>query len=142
MSQIHNQRQSRTFAAFRVVLVGEAIVFFLAAILHTGDFGVPALIPAMIVEGLCGIASVISAYAVFARTGWAQKTAAIIQIFLLLSVLLGIFALVRDPGIRDPLNVGLHVVMLALIATGLSLLAIPGTRQALQNDHTLRSDRG
>src|SRR6185437_2887563 len=49
MSQIPLQQQTNTFSAFRVVVVCEAVVFLFAAALHTGAFGVPQLIPAMIV---------------------------------------------------------------------------------------------
>ena len=136
------QHRAGTFAAFRVVLVCEAIVFLLAAILHTGGFGVAALLPAMIVEGLCGIACVISAYAVFTHRPWARKTAIIVQISIFAGVLLGIAALLGDAGIRTPLNLGLHGIMLVLIVSGLSLLAIPGTRQAFRSDDTPRPGEG
>ena len=90
MSQISIQHSAGTYNVFRVVLVCEAIVFLLATILHTGAFGVPALLAAMIVEGLCGIGCVISAYGVFTHKPWAQKTAVIVQILILAGVLLGI----------------------------------------------------
>lgn len=142
MSQIPVKSQALTFSAYRLVVVSEALVFLLAATLHTGAFGVPALLPAMIVEGLCGIACVISAYAVFTHQNWAQKAAVIVQIFILAAVLLGVFALVRSPGLLTPINVGLHVIMLVLILIGLSLLAIPATRQAFRSDCNLRSGVG
>jgi len=96
----------------------------------------------MIVEGLCGIACVISAYAVFTHRPWARKAAIIVQIFIFAGVLLGIVALARDAGIRTPLNVSLHGMMLVLIVSGLFLLAIPGTRQAFGSDDTPRPGEG
>ena len=142
MSQISIQHSAGTYNVFRVVLVCEAIVFLLATILHTGAFGVPALLAAMIVEGLCGIGCVISAYGVFTHKPWAQKTAVIVQILILAGVLLGIFALARNAGIRTPINAGLHGIMLVLIVIGLSLLAIPGTREAIRREHNLQPGQG
>jgi hypothetical protein len=142
MSQIPVKNPVLTFSLYRLVVVSEALVFLLAALLHTGAFGVPALLPAMIVEGLCGIACVISAYAVFTHQGSALKTAIIVQIFILAAVLFGISALVRSPGLLTPINVGLHAIMLVLILIGLSLLAIPGTRQAFRRDRNLNSGTG
>jgi hypothetical protein len=142
MSQISVKNQALAFSAYRLVVVGEALVFLLAALLHTGAFGVPALLPAMIVEGLCCIACVISAYTVFTHQGSALKAAIIVQVFILAAVLLGISALVRSPGLQTPINVGLHAIMLVLILIGLSLLAIPATRQAFRRDHNLQSGAG
>ncbi len=132
---IASQRQSGGLAGFRIVVVGEAAVFLLAALLHTGAFGVPALIPAMIVEGICGIGCVFSAYALFTHKPWSYKAAMSVQIFILLGVLLGISALASSSGLRTPLNLGLHGVMLVLILAGLTLLLIPGTRQAFPTSH-------
>jgi hypothetical protein len=112
--------------AFRVIVVLQAIVFLFAATLHTGLFGVPALYPAMVVEGLCGIGCVISAFGQFTHQLWAPRASLIIQILILFGVLLGILAVATDASIRTPLNVGLHAVMLVLILLGLLVLAVPG----------------
>lgn len=137
MNQIPLRHQASTFSAFRVIVVCEAIVFLFAAALHTGAFGVPSLFAAMIVEGLCGIGCVLSAYAVFTHKSWARKTAIIVQILILVGVLLGVAALARDAGIRTPINVSLHGVMLVLIVVGLFLLALPATREGFSEaDHT------
>jgi signal transduction histidine kinase len=112
--------------AFRVVVVLQAVVFLFAATLHTGLFGVPALYPAMVVEGLCGIGCVVSAFGQFTHRLWAPRTSLVIQILILFGVLLGVAAVASDASIRTPLNVGLHAVMLALILLGLLALAVPG----------------
>ncbi|MHB8600286.1 MAG: hypothetical protein ACYDER_26180 [Ktedonobacteraceae bacterium] len=137
MNQIPLQHQASTFTAFRVIVVCEAIVFLFAATLHTGAFGVPSLFAAMIVEGLCGIGCVLSAYAVFTHKSWAKKTAIIVQVLILAGVLLGVAVLARNVGIRTPINVGLHIVMLVLIVVGLFLLALPGTREGFSNSFAL-----
>ncbi len=135
MSQIPLRQWTAPFTAFCAVVVCEAIVFLCAAALHTGAFSIPQLLAAMIVEGLCGIGCVISAYSIFARKPWAQQTALIVQILILVGVLLGVAALLGSPGLDTPINIGLHGVMLALILIGLALLAIPGTRQGFRSNH-------
>ena len=133
MSQIPLQYQTSTFSAFRVVVVCEVIVFLFAATLHTGAFGVPKLLPAMIVEGLCGLGCLITAYAVFTYKRWAQKNALITQILVLVGVLVGITAVTSDLTLRTPINLGLHGIMLVFIVIGLSLLSLPSTRGGFSN---------
>lgn len=134
MSQIplqHRSDRSTAATAFGALVVCEAIVFLVAATLHTGAFTVPQLIPAMIVEGLCGIGCVICAYVVLTRKASALTTAIIVHILAIAGVLLGIVALSRSPGLRTPTNVMLHAMMLVLIVLALSLLTIPGMRASL-----------
>ena len=142
MTHVQVQHQASTFSVFRVVVVCEAIVFLVAASLHTGAFGVPSLFAAMIVEGLCGIGCVVSAYALYTRKAWAQKNALITQILILAAVLVGLTAVTSDPGIRTPLNLGLHAVMLALILIALALLALPGTRAGFTSKHITQPGEG
>jgi signal transduction histidine kinase len=141
MTQVHAQRQSGTFGAFRVIVICEAIVFLVAAALHTGAFGVPQLIPAMIVEGLCGIGCVLSAYAMFTRKQWAKKNAIIVQVLILVGVLLGVFALMSSPGLDTTINLSLHAAMLVLIIIGLALLVLPGTRAGFPEATTLQDGK-
>ena len=117
---------------FLTVVVCQALVFLFAATLHTGAFGVPSLYIAMVVEGLCGIACIFSAYTILTRRPSAARAAVIVQILIFLAVLLGLFSVLRDESIRTPINVGLHIVMLALILLGLGLLSLPGTRAGLR----------
>jgi signal transduction histidine kinase len=135
MTSLPTAHQSSS--AFRVIVVLEAIVFLFAATLHTGLFGVPALYPAMVVEGLCGIGCVVSAFGQFTHKPWAPRASLVIQILILFGVLLGVAALASDGSIRTPLNVGLHAVMLALIVSGLLVLAVPGISLGLsRSSHT------
>jgi signal transduction histidine kinase len=124
LTSLPTAHQSST--AFRVIVVLEAIVFLFAATLHTGLFGVPSLYPAMVVEGLCGIGCVVSAFGQFTHKPWAHRTSLFIQILVLFGVLLGITAVASDASIRTPLNVSLHAIMLVLILLGLLVLAVPG----------------
>ena len=111
--------------AFLTVLICQALVFLFAATLHTGAFGVPSLYAAMVVEGLCGIASIFSAYTILARRSSLVRTAFIVQILVLLGVLLGLFVVLRNESIRTPINVGLHIMMLALILLDSACSAFP-----------------
>jgi signal transduction histidine kinase len=122
------ERQVSTYAAFGVLVACEAIVYLVAAALHTGAFGVSQLIPAMMVEGLCSLVCVLSAYAMFMRKRWAKKYAMIMQALILLGVLLGVFALIGFPDLDTPINLSLHAVMIVLIIIGLALLVLPGAR--------------
>jgi hypothetical protein len=129
------KQQSRAGAppgVFLTVVVCQAVVFLVASALHTGAFGVPSLYIAMVVEGICGIACLFSAYSIFSRRPSAAPTALIVQILILLAVLLGLYSVLHDESIRTPINVGLHIVMLVLILLGLGLLSLPGTRIGLR----------
>lgn len=134
-AQSQAQSQAGTAIIFRVLVVCAAIVFLFVAALHTGAFTETQLIPAMIVEGLCGIGFVVAAYALLTRQPWAWRSAIVVYLSSCAGVLLGIGALARSPGLRTPTNVALHAMMIALLVIGLSLLAMPSTRQALRSDH-------
>jgi ABC-type uncharacterized transport system permease subunit len=131
MSQASLQQLIANTGAFRMLVVAEVVVFFVAAALHTGAFGVPRLAPAMIVEALCGIACVVLAYAMFTHQTWAAPVG--IQIGVLVAVLLGLFFVSISPSLRTPLNYALHGIMIVLIAAALSLLTNPATRAALKS---------
>lgn len=142
MTQLPLQHRANTFSVFRVVVVCEAFVFLLASALHTGAFGIPSLFAAMIVEGLCGIGCVFSAYAVFTNKRWAQKNAIVTQVLILIAVLVGIAAVTSDAGTRTLLNLSLHGIMLVLIVIGLSLLCLPSTRERFRNHHASQRSEG
>src|SRR5579864_1129630 len=86
-----------------VLMMLEAMTFFLAALLHLGlrfplGFSEPRLNPATIVEGLCGLGLWVSAYAVFVHKTWAWLAAIAAHVFAVAGVLLGIIALTLGPG--------------------------------------------
>lgn len=62
--------QSMSFMAFRVVLLLEILVFLIAAAFHTGAFGIQPIEDAALVESLCAVACIISAYGVFTARQW------------------------------------------------------------------------
>lgn len=129
-------RQAAVATAVRVLIVLEAVVFLLAALLHLGiqfplGFSEPRIIPAAIVEGLCGIFLAVSAYAVFARKTWAWPVAIAAHAFAVAGVLLGITSLALGLGPSTEANTIYHRVILVVLVVVLALLATPGARAAL-----------
>jgi hypothetical protein len=117
-----------------VLMVAEAVTFLLAALLHLGipvGLSEPRIIPAAIVEGLCGLFLAVSTYAVFARTTWAWGAALAANLFAIAGVLLGIAALALGAGPSTEGNTIYHRVILGVLIVVLVLLATPGARAAL-----------
>jgi hypothetical protein len=117
-----------------VLMVGEAVTFLLAALLHLGiplGFSEPRIIPAAIVEGLCGLLLAVSAYAVVARMTWAWGAALAANLFAVAGVLLGITALALGAGPSTEANTIYHRVILGVLVVVLVLLVTPGARVAL-----------
>ena len=116
-----------------------SVTFFIGSLLHLGvriplGFAVlaePRIIPATIVEGLCGLFLAVGAYAVLARRTWAWPTVTAAHAFALGGVLLGIGALAVGAGPSTELNHIYHRVMLVALAAGLVLLLTPVGRAAL-----------
>src|SRR3989442_14829909 len=86
-----------------VLIVGEAITFLLATLLHLGvplPLGIsePRIIPAAIVEGLCGLFLAVSAYAVLTHKTWAWWVAIAAHTFAVAGVLLWVNAPPLVPG--------------------------------------------
>jgi serine phosphatase RsbU (regulator of sigma subunit) len=136
MIETTTSRWTTVGTAVRVLLIGEAIIFLLAALLHLGiqfplGFSEPRIIPATIVEGLCGISLVVSAYAIFAHRTWAWPIAIATHAFAVAGVLLGITALTLGTGPSTEVNTIYHWVTLVVLFVVLALLATPGARAAL-----------
>jgi hypothetical protein len=117
-----------------VLMVAEAVTFLLAALLHLGipvGLSEPRIIPAAIVEGLCGLFLAVSTYAVVARTTWAWGAALAANLFAIAGVLLGIAALALGAGPSTEANTIYHRVILGVLIVVLVLLATRGARAAL-----------
>ncbi len=134
MKQVMKSSPSMTFTTFRAVLLLEILVFLIAATFHTGALGVPPIDDAALVESLCAVACMISAYAVFTRRRWALKAAIIAQVFILAGVLLGVAALLHFSYLLTPLNISFHATMLTLIIAAFVLLSMPATRAAFREN--------
>lgn len=122
-----------------------AATFSLGALLHLGvriplGFAVlaePRIIPATIVEGLCGLGLAVGGYAALAGRSWAWSAVTGAHAFALGGVLLGITALALGGGPSTELNTIYHRVMLVALLAGLVLLLTRAGRAALG-----RNDRG
>jgi hypothetical protein len=117
-----------------MLMVAEAVTFLLAALLHLGiplGFSEPRIIPAAIVEGLCGLFLAVSTYAVVARTTWAWGTALAAHLFAVAGVLLGITALALGAGPSTEANTIYHRVILGVLVVVLVGLSTPAARAAL-----------
>jgi hypothetical protein len=117
-----------------MLMVGEALTFLLAALLHLGiplGFSEPRILPAAIVEGLCGLLLAVSLYGVVARTIWAWGAALAAHLFAVAGVLLGIISLSLGLGPSTAANTIYHRVILGVLIVVLVLLATPVARTAL-----------
>jgi hypothetical protein len=117
-----------------VLMVAEAVTFLLAALLHLGiplGFSEPRILPAAIVEGLCGLLLAVSTYAVLVRTRWAWSAALAAHLVAVAGVLLGIIALALGAGPSTVANTIYHRVILGVLVVVLLGLATPAARAAL-----------
>lgn len=139
MSETRAHRRPMVGTAIGLLVVLEGVALLVGAIVHLGveiplGFVVleePRIIPATIVEGLCGFALLGSAYAVFARKSWAWQATVAAQAIALGGVLLGIAALAVGAGPNTASNALFHRVMVVALVGGLLLLWMPSTQSAL-----------
>lgn len=133
-------RTNGVSTAIGVLSAVYAATFFLGALLHLGvtiplGFMVldePRILPATIVEGLCGIALAVAAFAVFTRRNEAWTIALAAHAFALGGVLLGITALAVGAGPSTELNTIYHRVMVVGLVAVLALLLSSTGRTAFR----------
>jgi hypothetical protein len=122
------------------LMIANAVVFFFGGVQHAGvavgRFHEPLIIPAAIVEALCGLCLLWGASALFrgGRTRW--RTALITNLLALGGVLLGIVALAIGAGPRTATNDLYHKIMIGLIAAALLLIWL-GRRTALAQEEKI-----
>lgn len=117
-----------------------AVTFFCGALLHLGVqiplgaavLAEPTILPAAIVESLCGLALSFGAFAVFARWNRAWTAVFAAHAFALGGVLLGVTALALGAGPSTDLNTMYHRVMLVGLVAVLALLLTPAGRAAFR----------
>lgn len=139
MIQTIARRRRRVAAIVGVLAVVYAITFFLGAWLHLGaripmGFGVleePRILPAAIVETLCGLALAVGGYAALTGKTWAWRATVGAHGFALAGVLLGMAALAAGRGPGTELNNAYHLIMLAFLGAGLAVLSTREARAAL-----------
>jgi len=117
-----------------------AATFFFGALLHLGvriplGFAVlaePTILPAAIVESLCGLALSFGAFAMLTRMNRAWTVALAAHAFALGGVLLGVIALALGAGPSTDLNTVYHRIMLVALVGVLALLLSPTGRTVLR----------
>lgn len=112
--------------ALAVVTVCNAMVFFFAAVLHAGisigRFHEPYILPATIVEVICGAALAWGAASILTRSRNQWRAPLIGNVVALGGVLLGKAALAAGKGPRTTSNDQYHNLMLVLIAASIIML--------------------
>jgi hypothetical protein len=116
-------------ALIRALVVVNGVTFLLFAISHAGvavplgfvTLAEPRIVPAMIAEGLCGFAFVISALALFTHRSWAAPVTLAAHLFALAGVFLGMAALAAGRGPRTITNDIYHRVMVVVLLFGITL---------------------
>jgi hypothetical protein len=114
------------------LMVANAALFFFGAVQHAGiavgSFHEPLIIPAAIVETLCGLCLLWGAAALFQNPKTRWHTAVIMNFVALGGVLLGIAALAAGAGPRTASNDLYHRIMLLLIGASLLILFFSRSR--------------
>ena len=115
------------------LMISNAALFFFGALQHVGiaigPLHEPRILPAAMVESVCGLALLWGMAAVFGHSPVAWRTGIIANLIPLGGVLLGMAALAAGRGPRTASNDLYHHIMLALI--GASLLILFFARSAL-----------
>jgi hypothetical protein len=118
-------------AVLATLMLGNAALFLWGAIAHAGhtlgSFPEPRIIPAAIVETICGIFLAWGAAMILARPVLDWSTPLISNLIALAGVCLGMVALALGRGPRTASNDLHHHIMLGLIATCLLLLVFEKT---------------
>jgi len=133
-------RRTGVTTAVGILSAVYSVTFFFGALLHLGwriplGFTVlsePRILPATVVEGLCGLALAVAVSAVLTHVSWAWTAAFAAHSFALGGVLLGMGALAVGAGPSTDLNAIYHRVMLVALVAVLTLLLSPAGRTALR----------
>ena len=133
-------RRTGVATAVGILSAVYAATFFFGALLHLGvriplGFAVlaePTILPAAIVESLCGLALSFGAFAMLTRMNRAWTVALAAHAFALGGVLLGVTALALGAGPSTDLNTVYHRIMLVALVGVLALLLSPTGRTVLR----------
>lgn len=116
----------------------EALTFFLAASLHSGteilSLHEPRIVPAIIVECLCGLFLLIGALLIMSQSASAWGITLAAHIFSISGVLLGIWALAMGRGPTTELNYYYHRSILLLLIITVAILVKRSGRNALKRE--------
>jgi hypothetical protein len=118
-----NKIQNNTDGARTIIgifVVFAALTFIIAALTHLQltlslGFAEPKIIPAAIVEGLCALFFINSAYSIFSKKTSAWKATFFAHAFAIAGIILGMISLAVGAGPRTKTNDLYHSIMLLLI---------------------------
>jgi hypothetical protein len=109
-----------------------AALFLFGAVQHAGlalgPFREPRILPAALVETVCGLALAYAAVALFGRSVAARRPALISNLVALAGVIIGLVALAVGAGPRTASNDLYHRIMLVLIGASFVLLYVGRAR--------------
>lgn len=110
------------------ITTANAALFVLGAVQHAGipvgPFNEPRIVPAAIVEVICGAALAYAATALFRRTPAARQATIIGNVIALVGVIIGLVALALGAGERTASNDLYHRLMLVAISVSFVLLLV------------------
>src|SRR5260370_40392307 len=113
-----------------LLMIANTALFFFGAVQHAGvaigSFHEPRIIPAAIVETLCGLSLLWGATALFRDSRVRWRVALITNFVALGGVLLGIAALAAGAGPRTASNDLYHRIMLLLVGASVLILLLFG----------------
>jgi hypothetical protein len=109
-----------------LLMIANAAIFFFGGVQHAGitvgRFHEPVIVPAAIVEAVCGLCLFFGAVALFRNSTWRWRIALITNLIALGGVLLGVAALAVGAGPRTASNDLYHRMMLILIGAVILIL--------------------
>ena len=116
------------------VMLANAALFFFGALQHAGiaigPFHEPYIIPATIVEAICGLALLFGVAALFRNWKKSWGIALTGNLVALVGVALGMVALALGAGPRTASNDLYHRIMLVLIAAAIGALVFQRSRSS------------
>jgi hypothetical protein len=119
-----------------ILMLANAALFLFGALQHAGvvigPLREPVIIPASIVELLCGLVLIWGTAAALARSHKAWRRALIANVVAIAGVAIGVVALAVGAGPRTASNDLYHRIMLALAAASLIIIFVPNGRAALK----------
>ena len=114
------------------ITAANAALFVFGAVQHAGiavgPFREPRIVPAAVVEAICGAALAYAATTLFRRTTAARRATVIGNVIALVGVIIGLVALAVDAGPRTASNDLYHRLMLLVIGVSFVLLLVSRPR--------------
>jgi len=134
-----NQKEKTAKIIISTFVVFAAITFIFAAMAHlqlTLSFGFaePKILPAAIVEGLCGLFFIISAVSIFSNSSTAWRRTFFAHVFAIAGIILCLISLAVGAGPRTETNDLYHSIMLLLIVADSFYLMTERGKSALKNE--------